>query len=667
MTTYSAPDAAAATLADRALVPITASTGSRVTDHRWLQRGSLLVLLAGTAMLYLWGLSASGYANSFYSAAAQAGSKSWTAFLYGSLDAGNAITVDKPPASLWLMALSVRIFGLSPWSILVPQALLGVVTVGVMYTAVRRTSGHWAGVLAGAVLATTPVAVLMFRFNNPDALLVFLLTLASYAVLRATERASARWLVAAGVLVGLGFLTKMLQAFVILPVLGLVYLLAAPTSVRRRLLHLLTAFAAMILSAGWWVAVVELVPAAARPYVGGSTDNSVLDLIFGYNGFGRIFGQGAPAGGSGPPGSFGSVVGPLRMVQGVSGGMVAWLIPAALLLGAGGLLVLRRRPRTDVTQAALLLWLGTLVMTGLVFSFMAGIYHDYYTVALAPGIAGAVAIGGSVLWRDRSAWWARIWLATAMGATTVIAVLLLGQASGNYAHLRWLVGIAGGLATVALLRATTVRRLAAVAVALALLAGLTGPAAYTLDTAATAHTGPIVTAGPVRQTNGAGRAPGQFAGGPFGPAPQGSSAGQPPQGPAPQSASGSGPTGGPMQGAGTANAELVQLLVSGAAGFRWVAAITGSQLAATYQLATQQPVMAIGGFNGGDPAPTLQQFQALVAAGKIHYYVASRQGAGRGAPGGSGAAEQVASWVSEHYIARTVGNATVYDLTQAQR
>jgi 4-amino-4-deoxy-L-arabinose transferase-like glycosyltransferase len=233
-------------------------------EHR-LRTAGLVALLTGTAALYLWGLSASGYANSFYSAAVQAGSQSWKAFFFGSLDAGNAITVDKPPASLWLMALSVRIFGLNSWSILVPQALLGVATVGVLYASVRRTSGHAAGLVAGAILALTPAAALMFRFNNPDALLVFLLTAAGYLTLRAAEKASGRLLVGAGVLIGFAFLTKMLQAFLVLPAFALVYLIAAPTTVRKRLLHLLAAFGAVIVSLGWWVAIVELVPASWRP------------------------------------------------------------------------------------------------------------------------------------------------------------------------------------------------------------------------------------------------------------------------------------------------------------------------------------------------------------------------------------------------------------------
>ena len=471
------------------------------------RRRALLVLLAGTAVLYLWSLSASGYANSFYSAAVQAGSQSWKAFLFGSLDAGNAITVDKPPASLWLMALSVRIFGLSSWSILAPQALLGVATVGVLYASVRRSSGHAAGLLAGALLALTPVAALMFRFNNPDALLVFLLTAAAYATLRASERASGKWLVGAGVLVGFAFLTKMLQAFLVLPAFVLVYLIVAPTSLGRRIKHLLFALAAMIISLGWWVAIVELVPETWRPYIGGSETNSVLDLVFGYNGLARILGNGNGGPGSGGGGGFGGEPSITRLFETVSGGMITWLIPAALLLGTVAMIIRRRAPRTDGVRAAIMIWGGWLLVTGLVFSFMAGIYHEYYTVALAPAIAALVAIGGQVLWQHRMHRLARIGLAATMIITAVWAFLLLERATAAYQVLQWPVLIVGVVAAAGLLFVHRLPRAVAwVVVGLALLGGTTGPAAYTLQTVTTPHTGSIVTAGPVTG-GGFGRGP----------------------------------------------------------------------------------------------------------------------------------------------------------------
>ncbi|MEV6515736.1 glycosyltransferase family 39 protein [Micromonospora chalcea] len=384
-------------------VPLENRTGS---DPRWA-RPALLGLLAATGVLYLWGLGASGWANAFYSAAVQAGSQNWTAFLYGSSDAANSITVDKTPASLWLMALSVRIFGLSSWSILVPQALLGVASVGVLYATVRRWYGPAAGLLAGAVLALTPVATLMFRFNNPDALLVFLLVAAAYATVRAVETASTRWIALTGVLVGFGFLTKMLQAFLVIPVFAGVYLLAAPTGLGRRIRQLLLAGLAVVVSAGWWVAIVELVPAGARPYVGGSQNNSVLELTLGYNGLGRITGDevGSVGGGGGRPGGgpFSGQAGLLRMFYTEVGGQISWLLPAALILLVAGLWLAGRAPRTDRTRAGLLLWGGWLLVTGLIFSFMSGIFHAYYTVALAPAVGALAGIGVTLLWRARSA------------------------------------------------------------------------------------------------------------------------------------------------------------------------------------------------------------------------------------------------------------------------
>ena len=359
---------------------------------------ALPALLLGTAVLYLWGLGASGWANGYYSAAAQAGSASWKALFFGSFDAGNAITVEKTPASLWLMGLSVRLFGLSPWSILVPEALAGIGAVALLYLTVRRVAGPLAGLLAGAAFAVAPVAVLMFRFNNPDALLVLLLVAAAYAVTRALERASTRWLVLAGALVGFGFLTKMLQAFLVLPAFGVAYFVAAPAPLRRRIGQVLLAAGAMVVAAGWWVAAVALWPAASRPYIGGSQTNSILELTLGYNGFGRL--TGSEAGSVGGQNGWGAT-GLTRLFSAEIGGQVAWLLPAALVLLAAGLWLAGRAPRTDRTRAALLLWGGWLLVTAGTFSFMKGIFHPYYTVALAPGISALAGIGTVGLWRAR--------------------------------------------------------------------------------------------------------------------------------------------------------------------------------------------------------------------------------------------------------------------------
>ncbi len=304
----------------------------RPGDPRWA-RPALLALLVLTAVLYTAGLSRNGWANDFYAAAVQAGSKSWKAFFFGSFDAASFITVDKTPASLWVMELSARAFGLSSWSLLLPQAAEGVASVALLHATVRRWYGPAAGLIAGAVAALTPVAALMFRFDNPDALLVLLMTAAAYGTVRAIESGRTRWLVLTGALLGLAFLTKMLQGFLVLPAFALAYLVAGPPRLGRRLLQLLAGGAALIAAAGWWVAIVQLTPAADRPYIGGSTSNSVLQLTLGYNGLGRLDGNETGSvgfrGGAGP--QFSGSAGLARLFAADMGGQVSWLLPAALI------------------------------------------------------------------------------------------------------------------------------------------------------------------------------------------------------------------------------------------------------------------------------------------------------------------------------------------------
>jgi len=336
------------------------------------------------------------------------------AWLFGSLDSGNSITVDKPPASLWVMVLSTRIFGFSSFAMLAPQALMGVGTVATLYAAVKRWSGPAAGLVAGGLLALTPVAALMFRFNNPDALLVLLLTVAGYFVVRAIEtpvgRSALRWLLFAGIAVGFAFLTKMMQGLLLLPAFALAYLVAGRAGVWTRIWHLLAAGAAVVVSAGWYVLLVALWPADSRPYIGGSETNSLWELAIGYNGLGRIFGGSGNGGGGGAAGGggiggagggFGGTTGIGRMFNSSFGTEISWLIPAALIGLVAGLWFTRRLPRTDKIRAALLLWGGSLIVTALVFSFMEGTIHPYYTIALAPSIAALVAISGRELWRGR--------------------------------------------------------------------------------------------------------------------------------------------------------------------------------------------------------------------------------------------------------------------------
>ncbi|WP_406025230.1 glycosyltransferase family 39 protein [Nocardioides sp. NBC_00850] len=625
-------------------------------------------MLTLTAAAYLWTLSESGYANQYYSAAAQAGGESWKAWFFGALDASSSITVDKPPASLWVMGLSVRLFGLSSWSILVPQALMGVGTVGLVFAMVKKVAPWQAAIAAGALTALTPAAALMFRFNNPDALLLLLLVGAGFSTLKAIETGKGRWMVLAGVLLGFGFLTKMLQAFLIIPAIAVVYLIAGKGSFGRRMTHGIACFVAMVASAGWYIAIVELIPESWRPYIDGSTGNSLLELTLGYNGVGRL--NGGDYGGLGNAG-FSSAAGILRLFQGVSGGMVSWLLPAALLLLVTGLVALRRSPRTDLTRAALMLSGATMLVTGLVFSFMEGIYHDYYVVALAPWIAITAVVGAVIMWRDRDDLFARITLAVAMAGSSVWGWVLLGQSGEQpYDALRWPVLIIGlGVAAAFVFADRLTRRAAAAVLAAAAVTVGLGPAAYAIQTIGTAHTGSIVTAGPYEGGGMGGMGGGRPAGAGGGPGGQ-TQNGTPPTGQMPQMPGGNpgGMRGGGMMGGGAVDEELAEAVSTNAGNFTWVAATIGSQTAAGLQLESGEAVMAIGGFNGTSNSITLEQFQEYVANDEIHYFIAGGgMGGMRGAGGSSdetSSASQISAWVEENFTQTTIGSSTVYDLTE---
>ncbi|NMI00846.1 glycosyltransferase family 39 protein [Pseudonocardia sp. K10HN5] len=640
----------------------------------------MIAVLAGTALLYLWSLPASGFANEYYAAAVQAGTRSWKAWLFGSLDSGNVITVDKPPAALWIMGLSARIFGFGSWSLLAPQALQGVAAVALLYGAVRRWAGPAAGLVAGAVLALTPAAALMFGFDNPDALLTLLLVAGGYAVVRAVDagstRASTRWLVWAGAAIGVGFLTKMGQALLVVPAFGLVYLVAGPSPLRTRLLQLLAALGSMIAAAGWYVLLVELWPATDRPYIGGSTTNSLLELALGYNGLGRLLGGNGNGGGGGggfggaAGSSFGGATGLTRLFGSEMGLEISWLLPAALVSLVAGLWLSRRAPRTDRLRAGMLLWGGWLLVSGLVFSYMSGTIHPYYTVALAPAIAALVASAGRELWRRRESLTARVALAVMAAVTAAWSFALLAGSAESYAWIRWVILVAAVPAVLGLpAGAGRLRRVAVVAAAVAALTGIAGSGAYAVATASTAHGGSIPSVGITASAGG----------GPMGPGPDGrggstggrpgaqplsmpGATGAPPSFPAgaPFGGSGaSGPGGGPGGGTGV-NTELAALLHATAS--TWSAAVSTSQSAAALELATGTAVMSTGGWSGSDPAVTLEQFQAYVAAGAIHYYLGGGQGGGPGGGSGTSSAE-IAAWVAANFPATTVGGQTVYHLT----
>ncbi|MDQ1380056.1 MAG: hypothetical protein QOJ71_775 [Actinomycetota bacterium] len=651
------------------------------TDPVWV-RPALLLLLVVTAALYLWDLGASGWANSYYSAAAQAGTQSWKAFFFGSTDASNFITVDKAPASLWVMEISGRIFGVNSWSVLVPQALEGVAAVGILFATVKRWFSPAAALIAGAVFALTPVAALMFRFNNPDALLVFLLVAGAYTMTRALEDGRLRWMVATGALVGFAFLAKELQAFLVLPVFGIVYLLAGPPKLARRIGHVIVLGLTTVAAGGWWVAIVQLWPTSSRPYIGGSQNDSFWNVLFGYNGFGRLTGNETGSVGGATQNSTGrwGTTGLVRMFNSQFGGQISWLLPAALVLLVAGLAVTATRARTDRTRAALALWGGWLILTGAAFSLGQGIIHEYYSVALAPAIGAIVGIGATTFWARRDNPIVRVLLGLVVAVTALWSYVLLDRTPTWFPMLRAALLAAGLVIALVVVIAPTLRGKFAVVLALAAIGlGLAAPTAYTLSTVAQPHSGSLPTAGPAGAAAGrggpggarrfgggappagAGANPGAFtpgAGGNLGGAPAfgGGFAGA--------GTDGGRPNGGGLGGLlnGSTPSAAITTLFQQSTGFRWTAAAIGADNAAGYQLASGKAVMAIGGFNGTDPAPTLAQFEQYVRTGQIHYFIASGRGGGPGG-GSAGTSSAITQWVEQNFTARTVGGTTIYDLS----
>jgi 4-amino-4-deoxy-L-arabinose transferase-like glycosyltransferase len=616
----------------------------RISPRAW-DRVGFWVLLVATAVFYLWNITVNGMGNQFYAGAAQAGSKNWEALLFGSLDTQNFMMVDKPPVSQWVMGLSGQLFGFSSASMLIPEALMAVAAVALLYGAVRRVSGPNAALLAGVVLAVTPVAALMFRYNNPDAVMVLLMMAAVYCAVRALEHASAKWIALAGVALGFAFLAKMLEGIMVAPAIGLVYLIAAPTSVRRRLWHLVLALVACLVSAGWFVLLTLWWPASSRPYIAGSADNNFMNLVLGYNGFARVLGRnhpdaGHPAvagasasshanfsqGGHGGFGGFGhQTSGLTRLFTGEFGFEIGWLLPAALLALVLVLVARGRAPRTDLVRAAAILFGGWLVIDGLVLSYMGGTIHPYYTLSLAPAVAGMFAIGIHEMWAKRATWLGRGGLAALILATGGWGWWLLGRNADWLPALRWVILAVTVASVVALLisvASPTRRRLAAAALVAGIAVALAGSTAYAVATIGQSHAGGNANVGPATAQSGHGG-----------------------------------------RGQGVDNAELDAMLDG--TDTDWSAAVNGSSTAASLELSTDTAVMAIGGFSGSDPVPTLSQFQQYVANDRVTYYIAPDDN-GHG-PGRGNQHSDITNWVAATFSPIKVGSDTVYDLTAPAR
>ncbi|MFJ3892409.1 ArnT family glycosyltransferase [Streptomyces sp. NPDC090083] len=633
-------------------------------DPRWARPALWAILLLATA-LYAWNLT-SITGNTFYDAAVYSGTKSWKAFFFGALDSGSFITVDKPPFALWVMGLSARVFGYGSWQLTLPMVAAGTGSVALLYRQVKRDFGAVAGTVSALVLALTPITVAITRDTNPDPILVLLMMLGAAALMKAVRNGRLLPLVWSAVAIGFAFNTKMMQAYVVLPAFFLVYLWAANVSLGRRLRNLSVATVALVVSSAWWMVVVDLIPASSRPYIGGSTDNTVWDLVIGYNGFGRIFGASSSVGSQGNGASFGGSSGLYRMFNEIMGGQISWLIPFAAIALIGGLVLRGRAPRTDARRAALLLWGGWFVLHFLTFSLAEGTFHPYYVTAMAPGIAALAGAGGVLLYRafreGQAARWAWV-LPAAIAASSVWAVVLLQRVSGSgtvYTVAEIVVAAAGVASVLGLLvgRFTGRHRLLGLAALAAVVALLAGPAAYSVSAATSSTNGTNPTAGPSSGGGmggggggmGGGGAPGGMKSGtkPSGSAPSGTDSGSKPSGSAPSgtrpsgSESGTRSTGGGGTGGGTqVSSAMITYLKKHQDGATWLLAVSTDQTASSIILESGQPVISMGGWSGSDNAMTLAKLKSLVKSGKLHYIVVSSDG-------GQGTNSAITTWVEAH-------------------
>ncbi len=568
----------------------------RPSGREWLAGGSVTAV---SLLLNCWAIGLNGLGNQYYAAAARSMTKSWSNFFFASLDQGGFISVDKPPVALWFSALSARIFGVNSWSLMLPSALAGAGAVALLWITVRRRFGPLAATIAAAVLALSPINVAVDRLNLPEPFLILFLVAAAWAVLHSLDhRRPIRWLVLAGVLIGLAFNTKMLAAFIPVPAIGIALVVGTRTW-RRRFGHAAVFGAVSLAVSASWPTIVDLIGASSRPFVGGSTNNTVWDLVFGYNGFGRIegssFGRGGFAGSmNGAGGIMGGNSGPYRLVSDALGGQIAWLLPMACF----GLVAAAWVHRRDVTRrAAVLLWGGWLALYAVVFSAAGGTFHAYYTSLMTPAIAALVGIGGAAgvtLARRRPQWLLAL---VAAGVTTAALQLTLsGREPDFYGWTRWVlvIGLAAAVLGVGDAAWRKSGRLVMRALAVGMIALLFSPSAWAVsETSNAVLNSTLPQAGPRIGV----------AGSSFGSV---SSNGDP---------------------------TLAAWLLAHHTVETWDLVVGSAQTASGLIADQDVSVMALGGFMGTDSSTTLTHVAELVDAGRIRYFAAGATAFGRGGGG----------------------------------
>ena len=569
-------------------------------------RLSLGVIILVSIFMNFYQLGQNGYGNAYYAAGVKSMGDSLHNFFFVAFDPGGFVTIDKPPLGFWLQVISTKVFGFTAFSIFLPQALAGVISVWILYILVKRHFGITAGLIAAFALAASPISVVTNRNNTIDSTLTLVMLLGAWAVMKAAESGKLRWLIMTAVLVGIGFNIKMMEAYLVVPAYGLLYVMAAPRKIWTRIWHLAVAVAIMVVISFSWVLVVDLIPAALRPYVGSTQNNSEISLAIGYNGVSRLLGNSVGGGGGagGSAGSFGTgIPGVLRLFEAQLGSQIAWLLPFALLAIVALAWQRRWRFREDPQQQSMLLWGGWLLTMGVFFS-VAGFFHQYYLTVMAPSICALFGIGVVVMWNDyrRRGW--RGWLlpmAVILTAAEQIYIISAEPAWGT-----WLIPVIAVTCGVAALTLTIARLVPRIvhpkrgpgvlkaAVVLGLIGLMLTPFIWSAAPGVQNVVQDLPSAGP----------------------------------------SGEGGFGGGGLGSTTTDAALIKYLEVNQGSTKYLVATSSSNSADSIILETNKPVMALGGFTGSDPILTTAQLQALIKNGTVRYFLL---GGGFGGGGGTGA------------------------------
>ncbi|KAA6472997.1 glycosyltransferase family 39 protein [Bacillus swezeyi] len=612
----------------------------------------LASILLAALILNTYNIWQDDAANQYYLAAVKSMTQNFHNFFYASFDPSGFVSVDKPPLVLWIQTIFAKIFGVHTWSVILPQALAGVGSVYLLYIMIKPRFGKGAARISALVMALTPIAAAVSRTNNIDSMLVFTLLFSTWCLMRAVKQGKLIWLLAAFGLVGLGFNMKMLQAFMVLPAFLLFYLIAAKAKWKKKIISAVLSLIVLTGIALSWAFVVDYTSADSRPYVGSSQTNSVLELAFGYNGTERLLGQttgnmngfrgdmqapggngssdghsqtqdgntpnggqGGPGGGKGGPGGgnggggqsmnmFGTGdAGPLRLFQSALSGQISWMLPFALF-GLLGMIISwfrDRREKADEMKETLF-WAAWLVPVAGFFS-IAGFFHHYYLIMLAPPIAALSGIGWYAmygLYKNQKDWASYLLPAAVLITAAFQVYILSGYTEQIGSAWMYVLAILGLGVTIALLMLKRSHPFGKQLTIISLFILLLTPVYWSATPLLYGGNSVLPESGPQQKSSMGGRGGGMFS--------------------------------------SEVDEGLLSYLREQNTGEEYLFATLTTVTAAPYIIHADESVMALGGFNSTDPILTVGELKNLVKEGKVKYFLISDDSGN----------SQLVSWIKEN-------------------